>query len=202
MECSCCQQGKQTPTQIVINECLPRSTVHRRMGPNDKEGNSSFGSMDPLFSSFQASLVYRRVHSPLGLHSTVGSYILPVHGSHKPVLFMSFQSVMCVYFYPQELVRLVIGVSVACIAVHIFLLRARNSPSVKSSSVTTEFGSLRNIGYTGRVDMSVGQFAQNFVRHGEGKLSVKPSNGLIKLENALSDCNINRQSFSRTYRAS
>ena len=91
MECSCCYQGKQTPTQIVINECLPWSTVHRRMGPNNREGNPSFGSMDQLFS-FQASLVYKRVHSPRGIHSTLGRYILPVHGSHKPVLFMSYQS--------------------------------------------------------------------------------------------------------------
>jgi len=99
-ECSCCYQGKQPPPQIVRNECLPWSTVHRRMGPNDREGNPSFGSMDPLSSSFQASLVYKRVDSPRGLHSTVGRYILPVHGSHKPVSFMRFQLVRCVYFYP------------------------------------------------------------------------------------------------------
>jgi len=100
MECSCCYHGKQTPPQIVVNVCLPWSTVHRRMGPNDREGNPSFGSMDPLFSSFQASLVYKRVHSPRGLHSTLGRYILLDHGSRKPVSFMSFQSVRCVYFYP------------------------------------------------------------------------------------------------------
>lgn len=92
VECSCCYQGKKTPRQIVINERLPRSAVHRRMGPNDRVGNPSFGSTDPLFSSFQASLVYNRVHSPRGLHS--GRYILPVHRSHKPVSF--FQSGPCI----------------------------------------------------------------------------------------------------------
>jgi hypothetical protein len=43
------------------------------------------------------------------------------------------------------------------------------------------------------MDTSAGQFAQNLVHHGEGELAVNPSNGLIRLENVLSDCNINRQ---------
>jgi hypothetical protein len=33
--------------------------------------------------------------------------------------------------------------------------------------------------------MSVGQFAQNLLSLGEGKLPVNPSNGLIKLQNTL-----------------
>jgi len=49
------------------------------------------------------------------------------------------------------------------------------------------------------VDTSVGQFAQNLVHHGEGKLAVNPSNGLIKLENVLSDCNINRQAENSVF---
>ena len=47
---------------------------------------------------------------------------------------------------------------------------------------------------------SVGKFAQNLVHHGEGKLAVNPSNGLIKLENVLSDSNIiNRQAENSVF---
>lgn len=59
-ECSCCYQGKQTPPQIIINECLPWSIAHRRMGPNDT-GQSEFrlpGSailLTPVQSRLQAS---------------------------------------------------------------------------------------------------------------------------------------------------
>jgi hypothetical protein len=49
------------------------------------------------------------------------------------------------------------------------------------------------------VDTSDGQFAQNLVHHGEGKLGVNPSNGLIKDENVRSDCNINRQAENSVF---